>query len=404
MRLHLARVLVLLLALISGLLQTPARAETLQLTVAEDKTTGYTRSAFKHWIDADKDGCDTRAEVLIDEAIEKPKIGPKCKLIGGKWISAYDGKTITNASQLDVDHLVPLAEAWRSGAWKWTAAQRQAYANDLDNSEALIAVIASSNRSKGDKDPSLWMPAKDQCVYIQNWVSIKGKYSLTADSNEAEKLDKYILDCGFSSSTFTNSQEVGIPSAPLMTQEDYQESGQDWVLVKMQSSSNEKLPNGYGKAFSIKSEESLIGLSQGQWKIRCFRQSWLNDKDSSSFENSAGGIFLPPKQNTELVLSDYANELFVCLFNPYHNFTIAYQYYKGPLVEAKSTIKKVSAEYIIKASRIAPSPTPTPTPTPEAIVTPGAFCSPAGAIGKSSSGVIYTCKTSPTDSRDRWRQ
>jgi hypothetical protein len=68
----------------------------------------------------------------FEEAIVKPKIGPKCKLTGGKWISAYDGKTITNASQLDVDHLVPLAEAWRSGAWKWTPVQRQTFANDLE--------------------------------------------------------------------------------------------------------------------------------------------------------------------------------------------------------------------------------------------------------------------------------
>ena len=159
------------------------------IEVAEDKVSGYNRSAFKHWIDADRNGCNARAEVLIEEAVVKPKIGAKCKLTGGKWFSAYDGKTITNASLLDVDHMVPLAEAWRSGAWKWTAAQRQAYANDLDNSEALIAVTLSTNRSKGDKDPSLWMPSIDQCTYIQNWISIKSKYSLTADTKEAEKLN-----------------------------------------------------------------------------------------------------------------------------------------------------------------------------------------------------------------------
>jgi hypothetical protein len=188
-------VLVLLFVFISGLLQAPARAETLQLTVAEDKTTGYNRSAFKHWVDADRNGCNTRAEVLIEEAIEKPKVGLKCKLTGGKWLSAYDGKTITNASHLDVDHMVPLAEAWRSGAWKWTAVQRQAFANDLENSEALIAVSATTNRSKGDKDPSLWMPAKDQCAYIQNWISIKTKYSLTVDSLEAEAINSHLGTC-----------------------------------------------------------------------------------------------------------------------------------------------------------------------------------------------------------------
>ena len=189
------RVLSLISAFLIASLPVPVSASTLQLVVAEDKTTGYKRSAFKHWIDVDRNRCNTRAEVLIEEAIVKPKIGPKCKLTGGKWLSAFDGKTITNASQLDVDHMVPLAEAWRSGAWKWTAAQRQVFANDLENSEALIAVTRSTNRSKGDKDPSLWMPAKDQCVYTQNWISIKVKYSLTADPQEVEKLNSLVSTC-----------------------------------------------------------------------------------------------------------------------------------------------------------------------------------------------------------------
>ena len=188
-------VLTLFTSLLFSLLQSSVSANSHQLVVAEDKTTGYKRTAFQHWIDADRNGCNTRAEVLIEEALEKPMIGPKCKLTGGKWISAYDGKTITSATKLDVDHMVPLAEAWRSGAWKWTAAQRQAFANDLENSEALIAVTATTNRSKGDKDPSLWMPAKDQCVYIQNWVSIKTKYSLTVDSLESEAINSLLGTC-----------------------------------------------------------------------------------------------------------------------------------------------------------------------------------------------------------------
>ena len=195
------RVLSLISAFLIASLPVPVSASTLQLVVAEDKTTGYKRSAFKHWIDVDRNRCNTRAEVLIEEAIVKPKIGPKCKLTGGKWLSAFDGKTITNASQLDVDHMVPLAEAWRSGAWKWTAAQRQVFANDLENSEALIAVTRSTNRSKGDKDPSLWMPAKNQCIYIQNWISVKIKYSLTADPQEAEKLNSLVSTCGLDGTT-----------------------------------------------------------------------------------------------------------------------------------------------------------------------------------------------------------
>ena len=195
MRLIQARVLTLFIVFLTSLSQQLSSASTHELVVAEDKLSGYKRSAFKHWIDADKNGCNTRAEVLIEEAIVKPTIGPKCKLTGGKWLSAYDGKTIINASQLDIDHLVPLAEAWRSGAWKWTPAQRQAFANDLENSEALIAVSASTNRSKGDKDPSLWMPANNRCTYVQNWISVKSKYSLTIDKREKNTLSQFIKNC-----------------------------------------------------------------------------------------------------------------------------------------------------------------------------------------------------------------
>ena len=163
-------------SLIFGLiaLPTPAfSADEIQIRTAPERVGGYDRNLFKHWIDADKNGCDTRKEVLIAEAIVKPKKGPKCVLSGGKWISPYDGKSFTKDSGLDVDHVVPLAEAWRSGAWAWTAKQRQDFANDLSDSRVLIAVTASANRSKGDQDPKTWLPSKGKCTYIESWVAVK---------------------------------------------------------------------------------------------------------------------------------------------------------------------------------------------------------------------------------------
>jgi hypothetical protein len=249
-------------------ISTSASAVEIQLVISEDKATGYNRNLFKHWIDADKDGCNTRGEVLVEEAIVKPKIGLKCKLTGGKWLSAYDGKTVTNSSLLDVDHMVPLAEAWRSGAWKWTPAQRQAFANDLDNLEALIAVTLSTNRSKGDRDPTLWMPIKDKCTYTDNWISIKTKYSLTVDSKESATLISLLSECGLQAAQ--TPTPIPVPS-------------------------------------------------------------------------------------------------------------------ESPLQTSTAT------------------PSSSPVKTEAKAVTPGAFCTPAGAIGKSASGVEYTCKTSATDTRNRWR-
>jgi len=88
------------------------------LVVANESTTAYNRALFKHWIDADKDCFDTRVEVLIAEAKTWPTFRSRCKVSSGEWFSVYDNQTITDASKLDVDHLVPLQEAWQSGADK----------------------------------------------------------------------------------------------------------------------------------------------------------------------------------------------------------------------------------------------------------------------------------------------
>jgi hypothetical protein len=192
----LRRITLFLLFCLTILTNSSAIAGDGVLYVAPDYLMGYDRDRFKHWIDADKDGCDTRAEVLISEAIVKPKIGAKCKLTGGKWRSPYDEKTYTSPTKLDVDHLVPLAEAWRSGAWKWSDERRMEFANDIDDEWALVAVTASVNRSKSDRDISAWLPKKNVCQYLRGWVITKSKYELTVDTQEAKVIAKNNDSCG----------------------------------------------------------------------------------------------------------------------------------------------------------------------------------------------------------------
>ena len=184
------------LSLLSFITNPPVLAGDGVLYIAPDQLAGYNRDRFKHWIDADKDGCDTRAEVLISEAIVKPKIGAKCKLSGGKWRSPYDEKTYTSATKLDVDHLVPLAEAWRSGAWSWSDQRRMEFANDIDDEWPLVAVTASVNRSKSDRDISAWLPKNNVCQYLRAWVITKSKYELTVDAQEAKVIAKNNDSCG----------------------------------------------------------------------------------------------------------------------------------------------------------------------------------------------------------------
>ena len=168
-----------------------------QLVIEDERPEGYDRDLFRHWVDADKDGCDARREVLIMEAVEQPIVGEGCKLSGGAWSSAYDGLTTTDTSTFDIDHMIALKEAWDSGAFAWDSDKRMAFANDLDLPEALIAVSASSNRSKSDRDPSDWMPPLESyhCQYIRDWMTVKIKWELSVDAKEFGALRTIASGC-----------------------------------------------------------------------------------------------------------------------------------------------------------------------------------------------------------------
>jgi hypothetical protein len=172
----------------------PATAATVQvrlhraienLPVAAETRAGYDRSKFRHWVDQDGDCRDTRDEVLAAESLVAVK---GCDIQVGKWRSYYDGVVTRDSSSFDIDHLVPLAEAWDSGAKRWTARTRQRYANDLGDSRSLVAVTASANRSKGDRDPGDWIPQLGRCHYVRQWVAVKVRWSLKVNPTERRAL------------------------------------------------------------------------------------------------------------------------------------------------------------------------------------------------------------------------
>ena len=180
------------------------------LTVASEHTGGYDRHLFRHWTDEDKDGCDARREVLLAEAVKTPTQGSGCSLSDGEWISRYDGLTEQgNGRGFDVDHLVPLAEAWASGAHGWSSDRRERYANDLGYEHSLIAVSARSNRSKGAQDPATWLPpeANQHCWYAAAWIHVKTRWSLTVDNAEANTLQGILSGCS------DDAIDVGLPAA-----------------------------------------------------------------------------------------------------------------------------------------------------------------------------------------------
>ncbi|MDT0347631.1 HNH endonuclease family protein [Streptomyces litchfieldiae] len=171
-----------------------ARSYLASLTVATEDRTGYNRDLFPHWI-TQSGTCNTR-EVVLRRDGSNVVTDSSCAAVSGSWYSVYDGATWYAASDVDIDHLVPLAEAWDSGADSWTTSRRQAFANDLTRPQ-LIAVTDNVNQSKGDQDPAQWLPSRSSyhCIYARAWVQVKYYYGLSVDSAEKSALSSILNGC-----------------------------------------------------------------------------------------------------------------------------------------------------------------------------------------------------------------
>ncbi|MFE5332126.1 HNH endonuclease family protein [Embleya sp. NPDC056575] len=160
---------------------------------AETHGDSYDRNLFPTWITI-SGTCDTREWILKRDGAGV-STNSACTATSGTWTSAYDNVVTTDPSTFDIDHVIPLAEAWASGAWAWTTTRRRTFANDV-NDPQLIAVSASSNRSKGDRDPAEWLPqASYRCTYARAWVQVKHDYALTVDSSEKSALTSILNAC-----------------------------------------------------------------------------------------------------------------------------------------------------------------------------------------------------------------
>jgi hypothetical protein len=176
----------------------PASAQLAELRVAPaGSMDGYSRERFEHWTAQPKAGknCNTREAVLARDG-ENVRSNNACEAVSGTWTSAYNGQRLTDPADIDIDHVVPLANAWRSGANKWDDQRREQFANDMELPQ-LVAVDASSNRSKGDQDPSQWKPERaNWCNYATSWVTVKRAYDLTVTEPEKQALQEMLATCG----------------------------------------------------------------------------------------------------------------------------------------------------------------------------------------------------------------
>ena len=159
----------------------------------------YVRDEWPHWIDDDGDCQDARQEVLIAESQTSVTLDESgCRVVSGRWVDPLSGEIITDPSRLDVDHTVPLANAFRSGAWGWDRDTRTRYANYLSDPWHLVALSASVNRSKGDRGPDQWRPPQPSawCNYARTWKMVKARWLLAITDAEERALDEMEASCG----------------------------------------------------------------------------------------------------------------------------------------------------------------------------------------------------------------
>lgn len=164
-----------------------------------DPAAPYVRDLFDGggWAYDPATGCNTRERVLIDESVIEPLVDDRCRTTRGRWRSLYDGATTTDPADLQIDHVVPLADAWRSGAADWTPERRLAFANDRTSPDTLLAVTGSTNMSKGDSTPAEWLPPDRTawCPYAEQWVRVKAAWDLSVTAPEQQALARLLAGC-----------------------------------------------------------------------------------------------------------------------------------------------------------------------------------------------------------------
>ena len=160
------------------------------------KQQGYNRKQWRHWIDADQDCQNTRAEVLIATSITPVTFrnDKGCTVLRGKWYGAYSGKYWLLASDLDIDHIVPLYWAHAHGGSQWSKHQKSEFANTIEN---LLVIEDGLNQAKGAKGPDKWMPPSQpyQCEYVKKFNNIVQKYKLAYRSEERGYIHKFLEKC-----------------------------------------------------------------------------------------------------------------------------------------------------------------------------------------------------------------
>ncbi|WP_462418960.1 HNH endonuclease family protein [Kytococcus sp. Marseille-QA3725] len=175
----------------------PLRTAVKSLPVAAESNSGYDRDRyFGDWRDTNGDCQNTRHEVLVQETKVAPTYSSRrCTVKAGKWVTSWDGRTHRYPTTVQIDHTVPVHEAWGSGAKGWTQTRRKAFYNDLGDKRSLNAQTSALNSSKGARGPEQWLPPTNRCRYVQEWTAVKLRWRLKVDATEKAALTRLAAGC-----------------------------------------------------------------------------------------------------------------------------------------------------------------------------------------------------------------
>ena len=435
------------------------------VTVENERPAGFRRALFTENLDTDRDGCRTAEEVLIRDSDVAPTIGRRCRVTAGSWVSPYDGATSTRPSAVRVTPLVSLREAWESGAHSWTASRRAEFANNIADSTAYAVVTRRVALQKGERDPSNWLPplASYHCTYVTNWLNLKSAWGLSMDQSEFARVRNVLASCGAAGSvpapSATSTPTSGVSASTLLSGiivqpevtagysrdlfphwKDLDGNGCDTreeVLIRDSITPAQVDPFGC----QVRAGDWYSPYDGASWSDRgdvdidhvvALKEAWDSGAHAWTTERRTQYANDLSDPRTLIAVTDSVNQSksdkdpaqWMPPLASYHCTYLS----SWVAVKARWGLAMDSVERNAVAAGLAkcpsagestvptlPAVTQTTTATQTTVtaspsglvsgfVTPGAFCTPQGALGASSKGVIYTCKTSATDTRARWRR
>ncbi len=266
------------------------------IAVIPSDVPSYDRADWRHWIDVDSDCQNTRAEVLIAESLVFVSFTneQQCTVVNGQWLALFTGVIVEVAGDLDIDHMVPLANAHQSGGWAWSADKKKDYANDLSFDGHLIAVTASANRSKGARGPDEWQPPDPGywCDYAVDWIRVKAAWGLTATAAEWIALESMLGTCSvevvIEPGGVTPTPEPATPTVPPVDGPSVVNSVAAGVLFVTEMMPNPSaVSDTAGEWFEVYNASSDVAVDINLWNMR--------DLDTNSHVIDNGGpLVVPP--------------------------------------------------------------------------------------------------------------